>query len=74
MDPSFRAVPWYFTSRPRRNILLLGSNGFIMIEKRLTALGTAQKDSVEHEIHPSESLCRKVGQLESDLPRDTANQ
>ena len=29
------------------------SNGFLMIEKRRAALGTAEKDSVEHEIHPS---------------------
>ena len=52
---------------------MLGSTGVITIEKRLTALGTAKKDSVEHEIHHSESI-RKVGQLENDLPRDTANQ
>ena len=44
-----------------------------MIEKRLTALGTAEKDSVEHEIHPSESTQGKEGHLRIDLPRDTAS-
>ena len=52
---------------------MIGSNGFIMIQKRRKALGMTKKDYVEHEIHPSESN-RKEGQLQNDLPRDTASQ